>query len=162
MPIAPARRAVARSRTWGQAEESEEFDVISREFVRTKLWPAYDRIGAELLDEYVLFVDETRWPMLGQAAGSAKWHAWTMASEKPAYYEIHDTRGLEAGQSLLAGFMGFAVTDGYSVYDALEQKLPGLRIIQCWAHPAQIRRVRDGVSEGGRTDSRAHPQALCD
>jgi len=108
------------------------YDQIER--LARVLWPAYDRLGAELLDEDVLFVDETRWPMLGQAAGSAKWHAWTMASEKSAYYEIHDTRGLEAGKSLLTGFKGCAVTDGYAVYDALEKKLPGLRIVQCWAH----------------------------
>ena len=26
------------------------------------LWPAYDRIGAALLEERLLFVDETPWP----------------------------------------------------------------------------------------------------
>ncbi len=108
------------------------YDQIER--LARVLWPAYDRLGAELLDEAVLFVDETPWPMLGQAALSAKWYAWMMASEKAAYYEIHETRGLDAGKSLLAGFKGSAVTDGYAVYDALEKRLPGLRIVQCWAH----------------------------
>jgi len=98
------------------------------------LWPAYDRLGAELLDEPVIHVDETPWPLLGKNASSAKWHAWTVASPKGAYYEIHDTRGLDAGKSLLGGFKGIAVTDGYGVYDALEKRMKDLRIAQCWAH----------------------------
>lgn len=98
------------------------------------LWPAYDRLGAELLDEPVLFVDETPWPLLGKGEKSAKWYAWMMASEKAAYFEIHDTRGLDAGKSLLAGFKGCAVTDGYAVYDGLEKRWPHLRIAQCWSH----------------------------
>lgn len=98
------------------------------------LWSAYDRLGAELLEEPVLFADETPWPLLGKDASSAKWHAWTLASPKGAYYEIHGTRGLDAGKSLLGGFKGIAVTDGYGVYDALEKRLEGLRIAQCWAH----------------------------
>jgi transposase len=108
------------------------YDQIER--LARVLWPAYDRLGAELLDESVLFVDETPWPMLGKGADSAKWYAWTMASETAAYYEIHETRGLTAGKSLLTGFKGVGVTDGYAVYDGLEKRLPGLRIAQCWSH----------------------------
>ncbi len=87
---------------------------IRSERLARVLWPAYDRLGAELLDEPVLFVDETPLPMLGKDVKSAKWYAWMMASEKAAYYEIHETRGLAAGKSLLAGFKGHAVTDGYA------------------------------------------------
>ena len=87
------------------------------------LWPAYDRLGAELLDEPVIFVDETPWPLLGKGAETARWHVWAVASPKGAYYEIHDTRGLEAGKSLLAGFKGIGITDGYGVYDALEKSV---------------------------------------
>ena len=57
-----------------------------------------------------------------------------MACETGAYYEIHGTRGLSAGKSLLVGFKGAAITDGYAVYDGLEKRLPGLRVAQCWAH----------------------------
>jgi transposase len=108
------------------------YDQIER--LARVLWPAYDRLGAELLDEPLLFVDETPWPMLGKGAESAKWYAWLMASERAAYYEINETRGLDAGKSLLTGFKGCAVTDGYAVYDGLEKRLPGLRIAQCWSH----------------------------
>ena len=107
----------------------DQIDALAR-----VLWPAYDRLGAVLLDEPVLFADETPWPLLGKNESSSKWHAWMMASPKGAYYDIHDTRGLSAGKALLTGFKGIAVTDGYGVYDALEKRFASIRIAQCWAH----------------------------
>ncbi len=129
----PLERQVKIMKREGLTVESQTlYDQI--EALARVLWPAYDRLGAELLDEPVLFADETPWPLMGKGAESARWHAWTIAARKGAYYEIHDTRGLEAGKSLLAGFKGTAVTDGYGVYDALEKRMPDLRIAQCWAH----------------------------
>ena len=98
------------------------------------VWPAYDRLGASLLEEPLLFVDETPWPLLGKAQQSTRWHAWVMASLTSAYYEIHDTRGIAGAKSLLAGFRGIGVTDGYVVYDALAARWPHLRLAACWAH----------------------------
>lgn len=97
------------------------------------LWKAYDRLGAELLDEPVNFVDETPWPVLGRP-DAARWYAWTVANPKGVYYEIHDNRSMKAARSLLAGYKGIAVTDGYAVYDGLAAKVEGLRLAQCWAH----------------------------
>jgi len=129
----PLERQVKIMKREGLVVDSQTlYDQI--EALARVLWPAYDRLGAELLDEPVLFADETPWPLLGKGEASARWHAWTIASPKGAYYEIHDTRGLEAGKSLLAGFKGVAVTDGYGVYDALEKRMPDLRIAQCWSH----------------------------
>lgn len=129
----PLERQVRIMRREGLVVESQTlYDQI--ESAARALWPAYDRLGATLLEERVLMADETRWPVLGKGHDAAKWHAWTMASPKGTYYEIHDTRGLKAGKSLLAGFTGIVVTDGYGVYDALEKQMPGLRIAQCWVH----------------------------
>lgn len=128
-----ARAAGAHHAREGLIVESQTlYDQI--EALARVLWPAYDRLGAELLEEPVLFADETPWPLLGKDVASAKWHAWVMASPKGAYYEIHDTRGLEAGKSMLGGYKGIGVTDGYGVYDALEKRIQGLRLAQCWAH----------------------------
>lgn len=107
----------------------DQIDALAR-----VLWPTYDRLGAVLLDEAVVFADETPWPLLGKNESSAKWYAWLIASPKGAYYDIHETRGLKAGKALLAGFKGIAVTDGYGVYDALEKRFASIRIAQCWAH----------------------------
>lgn len=129
----PLERQVRIMQREGLVVESQTlYDQI--EALARLLWPAYDRQGAELLEEQVVFVDETPWPLFGKSASSAKWYAWTLASPKGAYYEIHNTRGFDAGKSLLATFKGIAVTDGYGVYDALEKRMAGLRIAQCWAH----------------------------
>lgn len=129
----PLERQVRIMRREGLIVDSQTlYDQI--EALARVLWPAYDRLGAEQLDEPVIFVDETPWPLLGKSESSAKWYAWTMASPKGAYYEIHGTRGLDAGTSLVAGFKGIAVTDGYGVYDALEKRMKDVRIAQCWAH----------------------------
>src|SRR5687768_6194318 len=142
----------------------DQIEVLAR-----VLWPTYDRLGAELLEEPVLFADETPWPLLGKGAESARWHAWTIACAKGAYYEIHNTRGLEAGKSLLAGFKGIAVTDGYGVYDALEKRMPDLRIAQCWAHirrkfidcesafPKETERILEMIRELYAIEDRAPP-----
>jgi transposase len=129
----PLERQVRIMRREGLVVDSQTlYDQI--EALARVLWPAYDRLGAELLEEPVVFADETPWPLLGKGAETAKWYAWTVAPPKGAYYEIHDTRGLDAGKSLLADFKGVAVTDGYGVYDALEKRMRGLRLAQCWAH----------------------------
>jgi transposase len=128
----PLERQVRIMRREGLEVDSQTlYDQI--EALARLLWKPYDRLGAELLDEPVAFVDETPWPVLGRE-DATRWHASLLASPNGAYYEIHDTRGLEAGKSLLAGFKGIAVTDGYGVYDALEQRMPEMRLAQCWAH----------------------------
>ena len=128
----PLERQVKIMRREGLEVDSQTlYDQI--EALARALRETYDAIGAALLDERVAFVDETRWPLLGRE-DSARWHAWVMASPIGAYYEIHDSRGMDAGKSLLAGFKGIGVTDGYAVYDGLEKRMPGLRIAQCWAH----------------------------
>lgn len=138
------------------------------------LWPTYDRLGALLLEEPVVYADETPWPMLGKNAEKARWYAWTLASPKGACYEIHDTRGLEAGKSLLVTFKGIAVTDGYAVYEALEKRLPGLRVAQCWAHirrkfidsstgfPKKTEEILGMIAELYTIDSDAPPGAAAD
>jgi len=112
------------------------------------LWKAYDRLGAELLDEPVNFVDETPWPVMGRT-DSARWHAWTLANPKGVYYEIHDN-GMKGAKSLLAGYKGIAVTDGYGVYDGLVARVEGIRLAQCWAH---IRRAFVDCESGFPTET---------
>jgi len=60
------------------------------------VWPAYDRLGVEFLDEPVIFVDETPWPLLGKNASSAKWHC--VADREPE--GLHTTRStIRAGST---------------------------------------------------------------
>ena len=98
--------------------------------------PAYDRLGEIQRKEEILLVDETRWPVFGKKGESAasKWHMWVSVSGVGVYYEIHDSRSAKAGRSMLGGYEGFVVCDGYGVYESLAGELPKLKLVQCWSH----------------------------
>jgi transposase len=101
------------------------------------LRPAYARLGETQREQMLVFADETRWPLYaekGQKAAASKWHIWTLVSDVGVYYEIHGGRDLEAAESLLAGFEGYVMCDGYAVYESLAKRYPALRLVQCWAH----------------------------
>lgn len=101
------------------------------------LRPAYVRLGEVQRAEPLVFADETRWPHYsskGEIAAASKWHIWELATFKGVYLEIHGGRDQTAGESLLGGYTGDVMCDGYAVYTALAKKYPNLRLVQCWAH----------------------------
>ena len=125
------------------------------------LWPAYERLGAELLDEPVLFVDETPWPLLGKARGGCA--LARVDDGKPERRVLRDPRHARHRSRQVAArhVQGIAVTDGYGVYDALEKRMPAICIAQCWAaHPEEVRRLRIGASKGDRTDLGVDPRTV--
>jgi transposase len=97
---------------------------------------AYEAIGARARAAPVAGADETRWPVHGKASESSpsKWHAWLLGTDDSVYFEIHDTRGRSAAESLLRDFEGVLITDEYSVYRAIASERPALRHAHCWAH----------------------------
>jgi transposase len=101
------------------------------------LRPAYVRLGEVQRGEPLVFADETPWPHYsakGEIAAASKWHIWELATPKGVYLEIHGGRDEKAGESLLGGYSGDVMCDGYGVYTALAKKYPDLRLVQCWAH----------------------------
>ena len=101
------------------------------------LRPAYVRLGEVQRGEPLVFADETRWPLYsskGEVAAASKWHMWELATSKGVYLEIHGGRDEKAGESLLGGYAGDVMCDGYVVYRTLAAKYPELRLVQCWAH----------------------------
>jgi len=112
-----------------------------------RLRPTYQAIRQELLKEYVLHADETPWYLLDKkrSGGKSKWYLWEIVGPTLAYYEIHDSRGLDAAAHLLTGYEGTLMTDGYEVYADLAKQLkqgrldapdaPGsYRVVRCMAH----------------------------
>jgi transposase len=105
--------------------------------LHTLLRPAYERLGELQRARPLLYVDETPWPLYttkGQAAAASKWHIWTLVSELGVYDEIHGGRDVKAGRSLLGGFGGYVMCDGYAVYESLAKQYPAIRLVQCWTH----------------------------
>lgn len=130
-PLERQVRAMARD---GLVVESQTlFDLV--DLVAKHGKAAYEQIGARARAAPVAGADETRWPVYGkgQAAKPSKWHAWLLGTDDVVYFEVHDTRGLDAAKSLLGGFSGTLVTDEYGVYRSVGKTL-GIRIAHCWAH----------------------------
>jgi len=132
------------------------------------LRPAYLRLGELQRQRSLLFVDETTWPVHEKSAGAdaAKWHIWAAASSIGVYYEVHDNRGSDAAQSMLAGFAGNVMCDGLKTYESLAKKFPAIKLLQCWVHvrrgfvecesafPAACGEVLDLIGELYRIEAR--------
>jgi transposase len=132
----PLERQVAAMARLGLEVDSQTlFDQLWA--LNRLLLPAYHRLGDVQRARPLLFVDESRWPLLGvkgKGAESTKWHIWTAVSDLGVYYEIHDGRDADSADELLAGFKGYVMCDGFSAYESLAKAYPEIRLVQCWVH----------------------------
>lgn len=109
------------------------WDYIER--VARLIEPAYDRLRTYILVEPVIGADETRWRMMGKAQKESKsWHVWAASSASAIYFLIEDSRSKDAAKTLLSGYTGIVMCDGYGVYEALASAHPELVLAHCWAH----------------------------
>lgn len=100
------------------------------------LTPTYETIMKHILALPVIGCDETRWYLLdnGQVKENRIWQSWCLWSKDLVAYRIMDSRGLNAGAEVLAGFKGVVMADAYTVYQSLA-RLTGLFVVAlCWAH----------------------------
>lgn len=112
------------------------------------LRPTYEAILATILLAPVIHADETHWYLLaGKASAERKrWYAWGISTPELAGYAILDSRSMDAGRQVLAGYRGTVVADGYRVYESLSrdglqmrcveeaQPPPLFRVANCWSH----------------------------
>jgi hypothetical protein len=107
------------------------------ERVARLLEPAYARLQAYVLVQPVIGADETWWRLMGKAGtekGSKRWHAWLASSASAIYIGIQESRSAEAAATLLPGYEGVVMCDGYSAYDSLARSNPKFVLAHCWAH----------------------------
>jgi transposase len=96
--------------------------------------PHYEAIGEKAHAAKVNHIDETPW----KNNGKLNW-LWVMASSVVAYFMVHTNRSKDAFESLVGGWEGILVSDGYRLY-------------QNWVHARQtclahlIRRAK-GLAE---------------
>ena len=128
----PLERQVRMMRHEGLRIDSQtlwdQLEALSR-----VLRPLYDAIRAHILLSDVLHADETHW-LLMQKGGSKKWYVWALATEDAVYYHLNASRGQDVARTLLDGYAGVAMTDGYAAYQALLKALGTLRLAHCMAH----------------------------
>ena len=106
----------------------DQLNVVSHH-----LKPTYEALGARVLDSPLLHADETHWRMMNGELPK-RWWVWGLSTEDAAFYKILDNRSKKSAESILAGYKGTVVADGYGVYGALSRASPGLKLVHCWAH----------------------------
>jgi transposase len=133
----PLERQVRAMKREGLCVDSQTlWDQIER--LAQLLTPAYERLHEYVLSHDVVGADETRWRIMGKEAGpeggSKWWQIWLVQCPTAVYYTIENTRGIDGGNELLAGYRGTVMCDGYAVYKAIEKAAVGLKLAHCWAH----------------------------
>jgi transposase len=111
------------------------WDYLER--VARLIEPAYTRLQAYVLLQPVIGADETWWRLMGKAdkdKGGKRWHAWLASSASAIYICIQESRSAEAAKTLLPGYEGVVMCDGYSAYEALARSNPKFVLAHCWAH----------------------------
>ena len=56
------------------------------------------------------------------------------STQDTAFYKILDNRSKGSAESVLTGYQGTVMADGYGVYGALSRASPGFRLVNCRAH----------------------------
>ncbi len=85
------------------------------------LLPSYLALQARILAEKLIHVDETTWRLMLKG-GTQKWWVWCLVVPDAAFVQILPSRGNSAARSILDGYSGIVVADGYSVYGSLERE----------------------------------------
>jgi len=97
------------------------------------LQPSADALGRHVLTASVVHADETYWRLLnGQEV--KRWWVWAVASEEAIAYRFLDSRSQASARTVLDGYAGTVLVDGYSAYTALQKAGGAFQLAHCWAH----------------------------
>lgn len=98
------------------------------------LEPSYEALRPRVFDSGVVYADETRWRLMGQEEENSRWWVWCVASDEAVFYQLLGSRSAKAARSVLSGYQGIVLCDGYGAYEALARAGPKITLAHCWAH----------------------------
>ena len=132
----PFHRQLARFSNLGvRISSSTVGDWFSRSCELLK--PLYDLLRRRVLSSDYVQVDESTLPVVdNEKRRAVKGYVWAVHSPDTAEVFFHYDRGSRSERTamlLLHDFKGAIQTDGYNVYQKLEQ-LDGKLMLGCWAH----------------------------
>lgn len=102
----------------------------------TVVTPTYEGILAGVLNSPVIGADETWWPLLdnGKTKENKQYQTWAVVGPELVGYRILDSRSKQAAVTVLGGYTGVVVADGYTVYSSLAAEPGSFALANCWAH----------------------------
>lgn len=120
----------------------DQLNVLARH-----LQPTHEAILTAILKAPVVHADETHWRLMdGDKIGENKrWWTWAVVTPDLVGYRILDSRSKAAAKTVLGGYDGIVMADGYGAYSALCREGPQIdaldtgppttfRLVNCWAH----------------------------
>lgn len=139
---------VAISKYLDHAPLERQVRILEREGLRVTsqtLWdqiealaghlePCYKALHSLVLGSPVIHADETHWRLMGQEEEKSRWWVWCVASEEAVCYQLLGSRSAKAARSVLSGYRGIVLCDGYGAYEALARAGPEITLSHCWAH----------------------------
>jgi transposase len=129
-PLERQRRIMERE---GLEVESQtlwdQLDVLAR-----LLEPSYRALRPTTFVSPLVHADETYWRLMGKEKERSRWWTWAVASPDAVFYQILETRSKEGARSVLSGYEGLVMADGYGAYQALQKDGGQFTLVHCWAH----------------------------
>ena len=99
-----------------------------------RLWqPVYELLRHYIIGDDVIGVDETWWRLM-DGSSSKQWWVWGLTCPSAVFYRIAPSRAARLAASLIDGFGGTIVCDGYKAYETLVKERGDLRLALCWSH----------------------------
>ena len=108
--------------------------------------PILKQMRTELLEESILFADETPTTVrLEDRKGSKKAYIWAYGNGHKVIFDFTMTRARDGPRRFLGKWSGALITDGYSGYDAVVRE-NGIVRAGCWSHAR--RKVKEAIDIG--------------
>ena len=103
----------------------------------TLITPLYEALTKKVLQSPYLHADETPLKVLDKdkKGSTHRGYYWVYHNslDDLVFFDYQQGRGREGPQQILEGFTGYLQTDGYSVYNIIEEKTDAT-LLHCWAH----------------------------
>ena len=95
---------------------------------------SYKALQPRVLSSPVVYADETHWRLMGQEKETSRWWVWCVANDEAVFYRLLGSRSTKAARSVLSGYRGIVLCDGYGAYEALARAGPEMTLAHCWVH----------------------------
>ena len=103
----------------------------------TLITPLYEALKKKVLQSQYLHADETPLRVLDKdkKGSTHRGYYWVYHNslDDLVFFDYQQGRGREGPQQILDGYTGYLQTDGYSVYNIVEEKTDA-NLLHCWAH----------------------------
>ena len=103
----------------------------------TLITPLYEALKKKVLHSPYLHADETPLKVLDKdkKGSTHRGYYWVYHNslDDLVFFDYQQGRGREGPQQILEGYSGYLQTDGYSVYNIIEEKTD-VTLLHCWAH----------------------------